>query len=130
MSAHPGDPGPDPRSPLEDQGIPDLEDGAPERERASDPEEPAVPRDVPSVLDDFGTTAEEQREGEPLDKRLSRERPEVPPQSEPADPKPAGRLVRPSADEPEDGAEVAADAGADSGGMSAEEQAMHVDEEG
>lgn len=130
MPAHPGEPGRDPRSPLEDQGIPDLEDGAPERERAADPEEPAVPRDVPSAVDDFGTTAEEQRAMESLDARLARERPEVPRESGPADPKPAGRLVRPDADLPEDGAEVAADIGADSGGMTAEEQAMHVDEEG
>jgi Family of unknown function (DUF5709) len=66
----------DPHSELEEEGIPDLEDNTPERENAVDPERPSVPRDQPIALDDFGTTAAEQAEGEPLDQRVDREVPE------------------------------------------------------
>ncbi len=66
----------DPRSRLEDEGIPDLQAGTPEQQWAVDPEEMPVPGDEPTALDDYGTTADEQRDGEPLDARLRREAPE------------------------------------------------------
>jgi Family of unknown function (DUF5709) len=66
----------DPRSRLEDEGIPDLQDGTPEQQWAVDPQEAPVPGDRPLAADDFGTTVEEQIEGEPLDSRLGREVPE------------------------------------------------------
>ena len=69
----------DPRSRLEDEGIPDLQAGTPEQQWAVDPEEMPVPGDEPAAVDDFGTTADEQREGEPLDGRLDREEPEQQP---------------------------------------------------
>jgi hypothetical protein len=69
-------PEPDPHSEFEDEGIPDLEDSAPERGRAVDPQRAPIPADQPQAVDDFGTTAEEQAEGEPLDLRTDREVPE------------------------------------------------------
>jgi hypothetical protein len=46
--------------------------------------------DGPLALDEFGTTAEEQRQGEPLDARLAREEPDVA-GADPADPADASR---------------------------------------
>ncbi|MFG1945825.1 DUF5709 domain-containing protein [Nonomuraea sp. NPDC048826] len=66
----------DPRSRLEDEGIPDLQDGTPGQRWAEDPQEAPVPGDRPVGVDDFGTTADEQIQGESLDGRLEREVPE------------------------------------------------------
>jgi len=105
-----------------------------------------VPGDHPVAVDDFGTTAAEEREGEPLDLRLSRETPDLleraattpADESEQSDqPYPeapderVGRIVetdegvRPD-DEPD---AVALDVGTDLGGFSAEERAMHIERE-
>lgn len=119
----------DPRSELEDQGIPDLQDGFPEQEWAEDPQRAPVPGDEPMAVDDYGTTAEEQREGETLDGRLSREEPETGEQE--TDSALAGRLVQPDEGVRDDteSEEVATDAGPDTGGFTAEESAMHVEDE-
>jgi len=66
----------DPHSEFEDEGIPDLQDGTPEQEWAVDPEQAPLPADRPTAVDDFGTTDEEQLEGEPLELRVDREVPE------------------------------------------------------
>lgn len=66
----------DPHSELEEEGIPDLADSTPERKVMVDPQRPPVPGDQPVAVDDFGTTAAEQAEGEPLDQRVDREEPE------------------------------------------------------
>ena len=90
------------------------------------------PPDAPS--DEFGTTASEMHDGEPLDSRIAREEPDVidlasidADESAPS----VGRLV-----ESDEGARtdseaemVAADVGADLGGASAEESAMHLEPE-
>lgn len=58
----------------EDEGIPDLDQALPEKEITGDPQEGAMlPRDEPRAVEEHGTTAEEQREGETLDERLARE---------------------------------------------------------
>lgn len=138
---------PDPGSRFEDAGIPDLQDGTPEQQWAEDPEELPLPGDAPNASVDWGTTVEEQLEGEPLTRRLSREE---------ADPALAeigddlegtteqdvdrvdddsdvsvGRLVNEQDLAPGD-EEVdteAADVGADGGGLTPEEQAMHLEPE-
>lgn len=69
----------DPRSRFEDEGIPDLQAGTPEQQWAVDPQEAPLPGDRPVAVDDYGTTAEEQRQGEPLDGRLDREEPDQQP---------------------------------------------------
>jgi hypothetical protein len=140
----------DPGSRFEDAGIPDLQDGTPEQQWSEDPEELPLPGDAPSASVDWGTTAEEQLEGEPHSDRLARETPD-PALTEIADDLDGsteqdldrveddstesdvevGRLLNDQAIEPGD-AEVdteAADVGVDGGGLTVEEQAMHLEPE-
>ncbi len=94
------------------------------------------PNDWPVAVDDFGTTAEEQRAGEPLDLRLARELPdpslqvdvEYVSEAEGLGDAPTGRLVEhdEGAHEDEVNESVAYDVGRDDGGRSAEEAAMHT----
>jgi hypothetical protein len=142
----------DETSAFEDAGIPDLQDGSPEQQQASDPEEAPLPGEFPVGVDEWGTTVEEELEGEPLDGRLRRELPD-PALTEIADDLTAGPdddLDREPLDSytDEDGNDLtgrpgrlsndqtlepgdlqvdseADDVGADSGGASPEEQAMH-----
>jgi hypothetical protein len=124
---------PEPEDPMEAEGIPDPWQLEPEQAATGQAEgtiEP--PHDIPMLVDDFGTTAKEMHDGEPLDLRLSREEPDVfasvdayPDESVGQS---VGRLV-----EPDEGARtddepdlVATDVGTDLGGFSAEEAAMHV----
>ena len=94
------------------------------------------PIDHPVAVNQFGTTASEQRAGEPLDLRLARETPdpamdvEVPylSEAEGLGDEPAGRIV-----DLDEGARtddvkenVAMDVGRDDGQRSAEEAAMHT----
>jgi hypothetical protein len=65
-------------------GIPDYADPdstayrpVPGQERPDPPPVPGDREDRPVALDEFGTTPEEQRRGEPLDDRLARERSDV-----------------------------------------------------
>ncbi|WP_084963561.1 DUF5709 domain-containing protein [Thermoactinospora rubra] len=69
----------DPRSRFEDEGIPDLQDGTPQQQWAVDPQEAPLPADEPTAVDDYGTTVDEQIQGEPLNSRLDREEPEEQP---------------------------------------------------
>ena len=133
-------------SDAEAEGVPDSGLTAPGQREAGDMEsvmEP--PRDTALAVDEFGTTAGEQREGESLTGRLDREVPDVLGAADlPADEsvgadtpfderagQGVGRLV-----EPDEGARsdteadmVATDVGTDLGGYSAEEAAMHVEPE-
>ena len=137
---------PEPPSGAEAEGIPDPGDTSTSQEVAGDPAygmEP--PHDTALAVGDFGTTAEEQHDGEPLDSRLSREEPDVldavdqdADESEGSDTpfgeragQGVGRIV-----ESDEGARgdteaelVAADVGTDLGGYSAEESAMHLEPE-
>jgi hypothetical protein len=87
-------PVPDPHSRFEDEGIPDLQDGTPEQQWAVDPQEAPLPADHPVAVDDFGTTVEEQIEGEPLGARLGREEPEAEPVFGAGGPNDPGESVR------------------------------------
>lgn len=137
---------PQPPSESEAEGIPDPGTVDPGQLAAGDTEavvEP--PRDTATAVDEFGITAAEQRDGESLDGRLSREQDDVlesvnqpADQSQGADTpfdeaagQGVGRLV-----EPDEGARsdsekdlIATDAGTDLGGYSAEESAMHLEPE-
>ena len=111
---------------FEDEGIPDPGDLTPEQEATGQLDlttEP--PHDSPLGVEGWGTTAEEQREGEPLSGRLARELPDAYPE----EPRPeVGRLV-----EPDEGAHEDTEpdlVGRDSGdiaGLSAEEAALHLE---
>jgi hypothetical protein len=70
----------------EDEGIPDIsQDDSPTMYRSEDPEFAPVPRDDAGASVDFGTTAAEQSEGEPLTQRLEREVPDDAPGVRPAE---------------------------------------------
>jgi hypothetical protein len=104
---------------------------------------PEGPPDEPVAADDYGTTGQEQRGGEPLDGRLAREEPET--SVDPLRPRgpdepwdgytepriSAGRLItddqgaRPDTE----ATEVAEDLGSDDGRFAAEEQAVRVEPE-
>jgi hypothetical protein len=61
----------------EDEGVPDIaQDDSPTIARSEDPEFAPLPRDDAGASADFGTTAFEQSEGEPLTQRLEREIPD------------------------------------------------------
>jgi len=137
---------PEPPSGAEAEGIPDPGDTSTAQEVSGDPAygmEPA--HDTALAVDDFGTTAEEMHDGEPLDNRLAREEPDVlaavdsdADESAGADTpfderagQGIGRIV-----EPDEGARgdheadmVATDVGTDLGGYTAEESAMHLEPE-
>ena len=130
----------------EAEGVPDPGFADTAQLEAGDPQgttEP--PRDTAVAVDEFGTTAREQHDGEPLTGRLEREEPDVLSQvDQPADESAqadtpfsegagqgVGRLV-----EPDEGARtdtekdlVAGDVGTDLGGYTAEESAMHLEPE-
>jgi hypothetical protein len=147
MHRHPH-PDPDPYSELEQEGIPDLDESYPEREWADDPQRPPVPpRDRPLALDDYGTTPEELRRGEPLELRLKRELPDpalgqrggadaaadttqraFDPVREDEASRRAGRLVE--ADEGAGNKNVAAEElGPDCAGFTSEEQAIWIEDD-
>ena len=137
---------PEPPSQWEAEGLPDPGDTSEGQAASGDTAygmEP--PHDTGIAVDEYGTTAEEQHDGEPLDTRLAREEPEVlaaadtdadegvgseTPFDEAAGQN-VGRLV-----EPDEGARadaepdmVASDRGTDMGGYTAEESAMHLEPE-
>ena len=135
---------PDPADPFEEAGLasPDPADGG-KRITGDTQEEIAVPAERPVAVDDFGTTANEEIAGEPLDGRLRREAPELA-ATTPADESPdadqpypedreerVGRIVESDEGVREDTEPyaVASDVGTDLGGFSAEERAMHIEPE-
>jgi hypothetical protein len=61
----------------EDEGLPEVQqDDSPTMALNEDPEFAPLPGERPSASVDYGTTAREQAEGEPLDVRLAREIPD------------------------------------------------------
>jgi hypothetical protein len=116
----------DPTGPtLDDEGVPDLEGPLPGKERTGDPQEGVAPPGYrPGASTDWGAVPSEERAGEPLDRRLQRERPDVPPDE---DSPPGPVLVGDDlyADDEKDlvASAFTADAGV---GQSAEEAAVHV----
>jgi len=62
---------------LDQEGIPDLDGPLPEKVQTGDPQEGiSPPADHPASLD-WGTTAAEQREQEPLSTKLARQQPDT-----------------------------------------------------
>jgi len=115
---------------LDQEGIPDLEGPLAEKAATGDPQEGvSPPSDRPASLD-YGTTAEEQARGEPLDDRISRELPDFEELGASAE---AGVVIAPEDealglyDEEKDVIGRAADD--EQTGLSAEEAALHVVED-
>ena len=111
---------------FEEEGIPDPGDLTPEQEATGQLEQTTEPpHDSPLGVEGWGTTPEEQRQGEPLAGRLARELPE---DVYPEEPRGVGRVV-----EPDEGVRsdteselVARDSG-DTAGLSAEDEALHLE---
>ncbi|HEX2043099.1 MAG TPA: hypothetical protein VHF24_10740 [Acidimicrobiales bacterium] len=105
---------------LEEEGIPELEDQPVGKVLSGEtPEGVVPPRDYPLGAEEFGTTAAEDAMGESLAQRVAREVPDRPVGEglDDEDEALAGRLVQP-------------DLGVvDVAGLSAEEEAMHVEGE-
>jgi hypothetical protein len=87
-----------------------------------------VPPDRPVALDRPGLTADEQRTGESLDRRLAAEEPDVSDAPDAEREERTGRLVAPDegVHPGTDGDQFARDVGVDGGASSAEEAAMHI----
>jgi hypothetical protein len=133
---------PEAADPFEEEGLATPDSGYDGKRISGDTqEEMPVPGETPTAVDDWGTTVEEERAGEPLDVRLSREVPDVDASTD-ADESPdadnpypvdrderVGRLVEPDEGAREDTEPdaVAVEVGTDLGGFSAEERAMHIE---
>ena len=111
---------------LEDIGVPTLE-GAPPGREDNDLEEGIVPpRDYSQGVEEFGTTAAEERQDEPLAARVAREEPDVA-AIEAVELGGGQRVMAPdwgSLDDEE--GELIGTAAPDAGVLSGEEAAMHV----
>ena len=120
---------PEPVSDLEQEGIPDLEGGYPGEAAAGvSHDEVVVPGDRPLGAEEFGTTAAEGREDEPLSVRVEREEPDLA-AIEATELGGGERLVEPDwgtlgADE--EGDLIGGAALDDTGALSSEEAAIHV----
>lgn len=86
-----------------------------------------IPNDRPTAIDEWGTTAEEMSQGEPLDLKLAAEEPDEPETDE----RRSGRLVENDEGVREDHTAqlVATDVGIDGGAASAEEAAVHIQDD-
>jgi hypothetical protein len=120
----------------EDEGVPEVaQDDSPTQERAEDPQFAPLPGERANASADFGTTAVEQAEGEPLEGRLARELPDDVPGVRPAeDPDRAvGQLEQDTSTTPDTDSgtnrtadDVEATADPSVGGEGPEQGAMHV----
>ena len=112
---------------MEAEGLPEVEDQPPGIDVETAVEGMMPPRDYPVAATDYGTTAAEEAVDEPLSSRVQREQPDV----FRADTEPVGRLVSPDADTnlDEEAAELADQERDDTGGLTAEEAAMHIEPE-
>jgi hypothetical protein len=138
---------PDPADPFEEEGQASQEPGLAGKRITGDPQDDMpVAADRPVAVTDYGTTAAEESVDEPLDRRLSREEPDLldrakttpadesedADQPYPVDPEErVGRIVE--TDEgvrsDDEASAVANDVGTDQGGFTAEERAMHIERE-
>ena len=122
---------PDRSSELEAEGIPDLEGSAPGMTIDDEIDGMIPPRDHPQGVDEFGTTADEERTGEPLSLRVLREEPDDLASELGGDQREdatVGRLVQPEneIDQLDTTAEEVASDSGDGAALSAEEAAMHI----
>jgi len=108
----------------EDEGIPEME-GPPDRQRetSDSPAGMVIPRDQPVAVDDHGTTAAEQREGESLEERLAEEEPN---RVSATHREQAGRLAEDDPAGRDSEKDLVGDEVDDTEGLTAEEGAMRV----
>lgn len=127
---------PDDDDSLESEGVPDLEGPLPGKERTGDPQDGASPPNYrPKAVNDWGTTAAEQRRLEPLDVRIRREQPDLGASDVGFDPDAWQDPIRIVDDADtdvglrDDESELVALAGGDADDLSAEEAALHIEGE-
>ena len=110
---------------MEAEGLPEVDDQPPGIDVETAVEGMMPPRDYPVAATDYGTTAAEEAVDEPLASRVQREQPDV----FRADAEPVGRLAAPDAGTNLDreAAELADEERDYTGGLSAEEAAMHIE---
>jgi hypothetical protein len=104
---------------LDEEGVPDLDGPLPEKAATGDGQEGLLPPSSRPASLDWGTTAKEQRQREPLSAKISRERADVTGRA--TDHDEGIELVEP---EPHDG-QLIADAVESEQALSPEEAAMH-----
>ncbi|HEY7135373.1 MAG TPA: hypothetical protein VIB48_09920 [Acidimicrobiia bacterium] len=122
---------------LESEGVPDLEGPLPEKELTGDPQEGVSPPNYsPKASTDWGVTVDEQRRPEPLDVRIRRERPDFGARDVGFDPDEWQEPVRVVDDADTDvglrddeGELVALEGEEGADDLSAEESALHVEQE-
>ncbi|MHB2022658.1 MAG: DUF5709 domain-containing protein [Mycobacteriales bacterium] len=126
---------PDPGDPLEDEGVPGQESGLAAKRVTGDTQDDMVPpAEQPVGVDRFGTTAAELAEGEDVNARLRQERMDIGHGDPGGEPYPedlderAGRLTQAALAPPDVDSMTGQNEGADAGGYSAEESAMHTTE--
>jgi hypothetical protein len=111
----------------EDEGIPELDQALPQKEETGDAQEGLLlPRDEPRAVEENGTTAEEQREGESLDERLAREEEE---EDGPGSRESAGTLAEEGSGLTDDEKDEVGEQAEAAEGRSAEEEALRVEPE-
>jgi hypothetical protein len=122
----------------EDEGVPEVQqDDFPTMKENEDPQFAPLPRETPGASADYGTTAFEQSEGEPLTQRLEREVPDDVDDIRPSEDPNHGQAqleqdldTTPDTDSgtgrTADDVEATADPLPAGGGESAEEAAVHV----
>jgi hypothetical protein len=123
---------PDPGDPLEDEGVPGQESGLAAKRITGDTQDDMIPpNDRPQAVDRFGTTAAELAAGESLDDRLRQEQPDFghgDPDGEPFPDDPdehTGRLTQAGLAGGDVDSLEGESVGADGGGFTAEERAVH-----
>ena len=110
----------------EDEGIPDIGRPHPAKRATGDPQEGLIlPGESARAAEDTGVTAQEQREGAPLEERLAEEEPD----REAGQRHDAGRLVDDGAVLDEEKDLVADEAEGELEGRSAEEAAVRIEEQ-
>ena len=111
----------------EDEGIPDIGKPHPAKRATGDPQEGLIlPRDRARAAENTGVTAAEQREGSPLDERVSEDEPDGASGSRHE----AGRLVEEGSGLTDEEKDLVADAAEDElEGRSAEEAAVRIEDE-
>lgn len=113
---------------LDAEGIPDLEGPLPEKAATGDPQEGLAPPSERPAAFDYGVTDAEQRAGEPISVRVAREEPDVVAADDAS-----FVLVGPDDEGPglvDDEKDMTARGVAPGGGLSAEEAAVHLADDG
>jgi hypothetical protein len=114
---------------LDEEGVPDLEGPLPEKAKTGDPQEGAPPpNEEPQGSVEHGVAPAEEREGEPIDVRVSREEADTG-ASPPVTPRERVQASEPQGTRDDTEKDLTADEAPVEGALDPEEDAMRVEEE-